>query len=61
MVTSTHIGRRLIAMLFGAIHVIPREKNLRLIDLIVGTAVTTVLFGIGKCLTGLYLGSSTIA
>jgi membrane protein len=51
----------LIAILFGAIYKILPDKQLHWNDVMVGAAVTTVLFGIGKSLIGLYLGSSAVA
>jgi len=51
----------LIAILFGAIYKILPDKQLHWNDVMVGAVVTTVLFGIGKSLIGLYLGSSAVA
>jgi membrane protein len=55
------ISFALIAILFGAIYKILPEVNLHWSDVMVGAVVTTVLFGIGKSLIGLYLGSSAVA
>src|SRR5450631_2807387 len=51
----------LIAILFGAIYKILPDKKLHWHDVMMGAVVTTVLFGIGKSLIGLYLGSSAVA
>jgi membrane protein len=55
------ISFALMAILFGAIYKILPEENLHWSDVMVGAVVTTVLFGIGKLLIGLYLGSSAVA
>jgi membrane protein len=55
------ISFALIAVLFGAIYKVLPEENLRWSDVMIGAIVTTVLFGIGKSLIGLYLGSSAVA
>jgi membrane protein len=55
------ISFALIAVLFGAIYKVLPEENLRWSDVMIGAVVTTVLFGIGKSLIGLYLGSSAVA
>jgi membrane protein len=51
----------LIAILFGSIYKILPDKKLHWHDVMMGAVVTTVLFGIGKSLIGLYLGSSAVA
>lgn len=55
------ISFALIAILFGAIYKILPEEDLHWSDVMIGAVVTTVLFGIGKSLIGLYLGSSAVA
>ncbi len=51
----------LIALLFAAVYKILPDKKLEWRDVIVGAAVTSLLFAIGKSLIGWYLGSSTVA
>ncbi len=51
----------LVAVLFAAIYKALPDRDLRWRDVIVGAAVTALLFTIGKFLIGLYLGSSSMA
>lgn len=51
----------LISVLFAAVYKILPDRPLRWRDVIVGAAVTTLLFLIGKSLIGWYIGSSAIA
>ena len=51
----------LIAVMFAAIYKALPERDLRWRDVVVGSAVTSLLFTIGKFLIGLYLGSSSMA
>jgi membrane protein len=50
-----------ITVLFGAIYKILPDRDIAWRDVLVGAAVTALLFTIGKSLIGLYLGSSSVA
>jgi membrane protein len=51
----------LLAVLFAAIYKVLPDRRLQWRDVIVGAAVTAVLFTIGKTLIGWYLGSTAVA
>jgi len=50
-----------ITVLFGAIYKILPDRDIAWRDVLVGAAVTALLFTIGKLLISLYLGSSSVA
>ncbi len=58
---SIAISFVLIAVMFAAIYKALPDRDLRWRDVVVGSAVTSLLFTVGKFLIGLYLGSSTMA
>ncbi len=60
-VISIAISFVLIAVMFAAIYKALPDRDLRWRDVLVGAAVTSLLFTIGKFLIGLYLGSSSMA
>lgn len=51
----------LLGVLFGAIYKVLPDRSLQWNDVIVGAAITSVLFNIGKSLIAWYIGSSAIA
>ena len=51
----------LVTLMFAAIYKVLPDRDLTWRDVIVGAAVTGLLFTIGKSLIGLYLGSSSMA
>ncbi len=51
----------LISLLFAAIYKVLPDRDLQWKDVLVGAAVTSLLFTVGKSLIGFYLGSSTLA
>jgi membrane protein len=55
------IGFAVTTALFAAIYKIMPRVNIAWRDVILGSAVTSLLFGIGKFLIGLYIGKSTVA
>jgi membrane protein len=61
MIVSFAIAFALITILFAAIYKFLPARRLLWRDVILGGAVTALLFEIGKFLIGLYLGSSTAA
>ena len=58
---STVISFMLIAVLFAAIYKALPDRELRWRDVVIGSAVTSFLFTVGKVLISLYLGSSSMA
>ena len=58
---SILISFALIAVMFAAIYKALPDRDLRWRDVVVGAAVTSLLFTVGKFLIGLYLGSSSMA
>jgi membrane protein len=55
------VSLALISMLFAAIYKILPDRHLEWRDVIVGAAVTAVLFTVGKAGIGWYIGSSAVA
>lgn len=51
----------LLSALFAAIYKVLPDKSLAWRDVMVGAAVTSLLFTVGKTLIGLYIGSSSVA
>jgi membrane protein len=60
-VLSTGVSWVIITALFAAIYKALPDVSLEWRDVILGAAVTSLLFNLGKFLIGLYLGSSTVA
>ena len=58
---STIVSWVIITALFAAIYKALPDVSLEWRDVILGAAVTSLLFNLGKFLIGLYLGSSTVA
>ena len=58
---TTVLSFALVAVLFAAIYKALPDRDLRWRDVIVGSAVTALLFTVGKFLISLYLGSSSMA
>lgn len=55
------VSLALLAVLFAAIYKVLPDRRLQWRDVIIGAAVTSLLFTIGKSLIGWYIGSSAIA
>jgi membrane protein len=60
-VLNVVVSVTLISVLFAAIYKVLPDRHLEWRDVVVGAAVTTVLFTIGKSLIGWYIGSSAVA
>ena len=60
-IVSTVVSWVVITALFGAIYKALPDVTIEWRDVILGAAVTSLLFNLGKFLIGLYLGSSTVA
>ncbi len=60
-VLNVVVSYLLITLMFAAIYKVLPDRHLTWKDVIVGAAVTALLFTIGKFLIGLYLGSSSMA
>jgi membrane protein len=60
-VLNTLISFALIAVLFAAIYKVLPDRRLEWRDVIVGAAVTSFLFTIGKSVIGWYLGTAAVA
>jgi membrane protein len=60
-VVSTVISWVIITVLFAAIYKVLPDVTIEWRDVILGAAVTSLLFNLGKFAIGLYLGSSTVA
>lgn len=58
---SLGVSFLLIGLMFGAIYKVLPDRSLRWWDVVVGAAVTSALFTVGKFLIGLYLGSSSMS
>jgi membrane protein len=61
MVLNDAVSLALLSILFAAIYKVLPDRHLKWRDVILGAAVTAVLFTIGKSLIGLYIGSSAVA
>lgn len=55
------VSYALLALLFAAIYKVLPDRAIAWRDVVVGAAVTALLFAIGKSLIGWYLGSSAVA
>ena len=55
------ISLLLLALLFAAIYKVLPDRTLEWPDVIVGAAVTAILFTVGKSLIGWYIGSTAVA
>ena len=55
------VSLALLAVLFAAIYKVLPDRQIQWRDVIIGAAVTAVLFTIGKSLIGWYIGSSAVA
>jgi membrane protein len=60
-VLNAIVSFALIAVLFAAIYKVLPDRHLQWRDVIVGAAVTALMFIIGKSLIGWYIGSSAVA
>jgi membrane protein len=60
-VASTAVSWVIITALFAGIYKALPDVTIEWRDVILGAAVTSLLFNLGKLLIGLYLGSSTVA
>jgi membrane protein len=60
-VVSFIVSYLLVTLMFGAIYKVLPDRELTWRDVMVGAAVTGLLFTIGKMLIGIYLGSSSMA
>ncbi|MEO5952064.1 MAG: YihY/virulence factor BrkB family protein [Chloroflexia bacterium] len=60
-ILNTVISFLLIALLFAAVYKVLPDVKIEWNDVIVGSLVTSFLFGIGKSLIGWYLGSSAVS
>lgn len=58
---NTVISLALLSILFAAIYKVLPDRILQWRDVLLGSAITAVLFTIGKSLIGWYIGSSAIA
>jgi membrane protein len=60
-IINSLVSLALLTVLFAAIYKVLPDRSIAWRDVIVGAAVTAVLFTIGKSLIGWYLGSSAVA
>jgi membrane protein len=60
-IINSLVSLTLLTVLFAAIYKLLPDRSIAWRDVIVGAAVTAVLFTIGKSLIGWYLGSSAVA
>jgi membrane protein len=60
-ILNTVISFLLISVLFAAVYKVLPDRHLEWRDVILGAAVTSVLFIVGKSLIGWYIGSSAVA
>jgi membrane protein len=60
-IINSLVSLALLTVLFAAIYKLLPDRSIAWRDVIVGAAVTAVLFTIGKSLIGWYLGSSAVA
>ncbi len=60
MVLNVIISLVLLAILFAAIYKVLPDRRLQWRDVLVGAAITSLMFVIGKTLIGWYLGSSAV-